>query len=400
MPNAKVTLLVCLSLSFAVGATINSLASSLLVFQKAFGASNEVLGRIQLLFFAGGGMIVVAGGWITERLGEKKAAIAALCCLCAGSLLVASARSLTWVLASAILFGFGCIWSQVAYSVIISRQYPNRRQSMFSIVSLSETVSAILQPIAFSYWFSHVQSTSGEGWLSAFLGLAAIPFLALAVVSAMWNPGETAVDVKRVDKEKPRAMARSILFSGAMWLIGLCVLMHGLFQIGFTTWIGPYHAAHMGITPSEAALFISFNNAGFFPGRALLGWICARVKIPDLILLAFASGAGTLVILIILLIGNYWLALALSFVEGFFVAGDSPAMSSFVGGRFATRTALAYAIYGGFGQVGAAAGGYAIGFLGDFLGNLQRAIWIIPVVSGLLCLVATTWHFATRRSTA
>lgn len=151
MPNSKVTLFVCLLLSFAVGATINSLASSLLAFQKTFWASNEVLGRIQLLFFTGGGMIVVAGVWITDRLGEKRSAIAALSCLCAGSLMVANAGSLTWVLASALLFGFGCIWTQVAYSVIISRQYANRRQSMFSIVSLSETVSAILQPIAFSY---------------------------------------------------------------------------------------------------------------------------------------------------------------------------------------------------------------------------------------------------------
>lgn len=242
-----------------------------------------------------------------------------------------------------------------------------------------------------------MQSTSGEGWLFAFLGLAAIPFLALAVVSATWKPTRTAVEVRPPNVEKAQVFARSILLSGGMWLIGLCVLMHGLFQIGFTTWIGPYHAARMGITPAEAALFISFNNAGFFPARALLGWICARVKIPDLILLAVASGAGTLMILAVLLTGNYWLALALSFVQGFFVSGDSPAMSSFVGGQFASHAALVYAIYGGFGQVGAAAGGYAIGFLGDFSGNIQQAIWVIPVVSSSLCLVATTWYFATRR---
>ena len=46
MSKSKITLLVCLLLSFAVGATINSLATSLLVFQRVFGVSNEVLGRI------------------------------------------------------------------------------------------------------------------------------------------------------------------------------------------------------------------------------------------------------------------------------------------------------------------------------------------------------------------
>jgi MFS family permease len=183
-----------------------------------------------------------------------------------------------------------------------------------------------------------------------------------------------------------------------MWLIGLCVLMHGIFQIGYSSWIGPYDAARMGITPAKAALFISVNNVVFFAGRALLGWLCVSISIADLVLLGIASGLGSLTIFFGLLVRDYHLALALCFLEGFFVAGDSPAMSSFVGGRFPQQVSVAFAIYTGIGQAGAAAGGYMVGFLARLWNNIQQPIWIVPITSLLLSLLAFTWHGVIKRS--
>jgi MFS family permease len=400
MRSSKSVVVVCLLLSFASGASVNSLATSLLAIQRAFSVNNEALGRITLLFFLGGGLVVVAGGWLTEHFGEKRAALTALACLALGSIMVAWAPSPEWVFISAPVLGFGCIWASVSYSVIVARHYPSKRQSMFSIISLSETTAAIVQPMAFSAWFSRVEHGVAYSWLAVFFGLAAVPVIGLVVISMIWRTGmEAPVEGAAKRTEEPsRVSARSVIFSGAMLLVGLSFLMHGIYQIGYVSWIGPYEASRIGITPAQAAIFISANNLGFFPARAFLGWLCARVAIPDLVLLGVSTGMGTLMIVLILLTKNYHMALALCFLEGFFVAGDNPAISSFVGGRFLQRAGLAYAVSAGFGQVGSATGGYIVGFLGNYWRNIQQAAWIIPVFSFLLSSLAFTWYFFSKHS--
>lgn len=401
MRGSRSTVIVCLLLSFASGSSVNSLATSLLAIQRGFSANDEILGRVQFLFFLGGGLIVVAGGWLTEHLGEKLAALTALACLAVGAMMVGWAPSLDWVLVSAALLGFGCIWASVSYSVIVARYYPAKRQSMFSLISLSETTAAILQPIAFSAWFARVERGAAHSWLAVFFGLAAVPVLGFVIIFLIWkttpvSPANGIAAVKSTGV-RDKLPVRRVIFSSAMWLIGLCVLMHGIFQIGYVSWIGPYDASRIAITPARAAVFISVNNAGIFPGRALLGWLSARVAIPDLVLLGTASGMATFMIILGFLTKNYHMALALCFLEGFFVAGDSPAMSSFVGGRFLEQAGLAYALYAGFGQVGGATGGYIVGLLGHFWENIQRAIWVVPVVSSLLSLLAFSWQVIDSR---
>jgi MFS family permease len=400
MRNSKSVLVVCLLLSFASGASICALATSLLAIQRGFSTSNEVLGRILLLFFVGGAFVVVVGGWLTEKFGEKKAALTALASLAIGSIMMARASSVTWVFVSAPILGFGCIWATVSYSVIVARHYPGKRQSMFSLISLSESTSAILQPLAFGAWFSRVEHGAAHSWLAIFFGLAAVPVIGFVVISLVWRPDpEASVDGEaNQTNATSKVSARSMIFSGAMFLVGMFFLLHGIYQIGYVSWIGPYEANRIGITPAQAAAFISANNIGFFPARALLGWLCARVAIPDLVLLGVASGMGTLMIVLVLMTRNYQLALALCFLEGFFAAGDGPAISSFVGGRFLQRAGLAYSISAGFGQVGAATGGYVVGFLGQHWGNIQHAAWIIPVFSFCLSLLAFTGYFFDRRS--
>jgi len=395
-------MLVCHLLSFASGASINALATSLLAIQRAFSANNETLGRVQLLFFLGGSLLVVAGGWFTERLGEKFAAVTAMACLAMGAAVVGWAPSLPWVFGSALLLGFGCTWASVSYSVIVARHYPTRQQSMFSLVSLSQTAAAIVQPIAFGAWFARVERGSAHAWLAVFYGLASISVLGLLIIALAWKTGSHLPTHEATTEEAKATVShgflRQVIVSSAMWLIGLCVLMHGIFQIGYTSWIGPYHASRISITPAEAALFVSVNNVGFFAGRSLLGWLCVRVRIPDLVLLGSASGLGSLMIFLGLLARDYKLALALCLLEGFFVAGNSPAMSAFVGSHFAKQASVAFAIYTGVGQAGAAAGGYLVGFLARFWNNIQQPIWLVPITSIILSLLAFTWNAMIKRS--
>jgi MFS family permease len=401
MRGSRSAIIICLLLSFASGASVNSLATSLLAIKQGFTTDNEALGRVQLLFFIGGGLIVLVGGWLTDFLGEKRAALTALASLAVGAMMVGGAPSLKWVFVSAALLGLGSTWTCVSYSVIVARYYPTKRQSMFSMISLSETTAAILQPIAFSAWFARVERGVAHSWLAVFYGLAVVPILGFMIISLIWRTTSLAppqtIAMESLAKTPKKVSGRHVIFSGAMWLIGVCVLLHGIYQIGYVSWIGPYDASRIGISPAKAAIFISMNNIGFFPGRALLGWLCLRVAIPDLALLGMASGMATLMILLGLVTRNYELALTFCFLEGFFAAGDFPAMSSFVGGHFLEQAGSAYAVFTGFGQIGSAAGGYIVGLLARFWDNIQQAVWVIPVASLLLSLLALAWHVIGRR---
>jgi fucose permease len=188
---------------------------------------------------------------------------------------------------------------------------------------------------------------------------------------------------------------RQILSNSTIYLIGLAFFLHGLAQVGMVSWIGQLYQLRFKIDAAQAAYFISINSAGFFVGRSLLSWITARWKIPELVILSISAGGGTLAFIASIVAKTYFSGLFMFAIAGMFISGDGPSISSYTGARFVGRSAMAFALMGGFGNIGAAAGPYLTGFLGNQLG-LEQAIWFMPVFSFVLALLALIWYMQTR----
>jgi nitrate/nitrite transporter NarK len=80
-----------------------------------------------------------------------------------------------------------------------------------------------------------------------------------------------------------------------------------------------------------------------------------------------------------------------------FISGDGPSLNSYTGFRFLGKSAIAFALIGAFGNIGAAVGPYLIGTLGSRLG-LERAIWFMPVFSLALAVLALVCYLKDKRA--
>ena len=136
------------------------------------------------------------------------------------------------------------------------------------------------------------------------------------------------------------------------------------------------------------ALFVSANVISFAIGRFLLTFIAGRFR--DLVLLALCATGGTIFFVLILLTSRYTPGLIFMAGSGIFMSGNAPAVSSYIAHHFSNRVESAFAIAQGFNALGAALAPALIGFAGDRAG-LEAAVWMIPISSGALAVLALLW---------
>jgi len=179
-----------------------------------------------------------------------------------------------------------------------------------------------------------------------------------------------------------------------MWLIGLAYVLHGIAELGIISWVGKLYYQRLGITEQQMAFFISVNVISFALGRFLLTFIAGRFR--DLTLLGLCAAGGTLFFVLIFLTTNYTLSLIWIAASGIFMSGNAPAMNSYMSHRFAGQLEFSFAVYQGFGALGSAIAPPLIGFVGDRT-SLETAVWLIPLGSGALALLAFCWSWVQTR---
>ena len=189
---------------------------------------------------------------------------------------------------------------------------------------------------------------------------------------------------------------RDILSRPTIYVLGLAYLLHGVAQVGMISWVGQLYQKRYGIDAARAAYLISFDLIGFFVGRSLLSWITNRRRISELLLIAICAGAASLAYVATIAAPSYGWGLVSFMMSGFFISADGPSINSYVGSRFADRTANAYVLMSGIGSVGSAAGAYLTALLGERFG-LERGIWCMPGFSAALSALAFVWMLSERR---
>lgn len=386
-----------MALAFTFGGVFSFFPVTFPAFQRTFSANLEQMGRIQLVSFASGLVFAVGGGWFARRLGLRGAAVAALLLLAGGLTAVGSAPAFPVVLLGAGCFGFALAGVGVVGNSIISERFPERQQSIFFASGMSGALGATLGPAALGRWLAYAQQSGGT-WRSGYYFAAAL--LTLIAISGLLLradslPRETASSEKGAD---PLPGLKDMLCKPVLYLAGLAMLFHGLAQVGMISWTGQLYQKRLSIDAAQAAYFLSLNSAGFLAGRLLLGWITARRRIPQLLLLGLCATGGTLAFVATIVSPQYLLGLTAFALAGVFISGDAPSLNSYVGLRFAGRTATAFAVLAGIGNVGCATGPYLVGLIGNRF-SLQGAIWLMPLFGLGLAALAFAWFVRERLST-
>lgn len=372
------------ALGFALGGTFNYLPLTFPVFESEFGATLEQKGRTQLIYFASALLIAAVGGWTIQKMGLKRAAIVSVLLLAVGLGAIGIAPSFAVVVAGTCLFGVAIAALGVVCNSLISETFYETRQSVFLIWGIVDAIGATLVPVFLGKWLAHA-AVSGASWRWGYYATCLL-LLFLGAWSFFIKEPQSFAHTQASSTRKSSHVMAEILAKPTIYFIGVAFLLHGLAQVGMVTWTGQLYNLRLRIDPAEAAYFISVNSAGFFVGRSILTWVTAKWKTPELLILFVSAAGGTLAFVATIAAPSYGAGLVCFAVAGMFISGDGPSLNSYTGFRFLGRSAIAFALIGAFGNIGAAIGPYLIGSLGSRLG-LERAIWFMPVFSlGLAAL--------------
>jgi MFS family permease len=360
-------------------------------FQREFGANLEMQGATQQYMFLSGLVLVFAGGPLTRRLGWKWASVSGVAVIAVGLAIVGLSPGFPALLAGCVVYGFGIAWMYLIYGVLVSRCLPGQRQQGFLINNMILSLVGGAGPALLGLWIS-----LGLGWRAAFLVAAGLNGVCAGLLLAWRRTGigaDPASDIDASSTSSRRGIP--VLFTLAMWVVGIAYVLHGAAEIGIISWAGKLYNQRLGISEERMALFISVNVFSFAVGRFLLTFVAGRFR--DLTLLAMCAAGGTLFFSLTLTCRNYYVGLLFMSCAGMCMSGNAPAMNSYLSERFAGNLELAFAVFQGFGAVGSALAPRLIGFGGDRFG-LETAIWLVPLSSGALALLAFFWRVLDTRS--
>ena len=382
-------------LGVGYGAVYNILPVTFPIFSREYGTTLRQMGHAQSLFFISCLVFGVVGGPAIAAMGLKRSAMVALAIAGSVLLVIGGAQKFSFVLLCAGLFGFSIIALVVIENSIISGHFREHRQSIFFIASLSDSGGSMIGPAMLGWWF--VQAGQWQmSWRLGYLagaGIMVVLFIWAKVMLADRMPADT---VKSATHAGGWAVVKSVLTVPAFYVVVLLESCHGVAQAGVISFMGQLYVSKLNIDPGRAAYLLSLNAAGILMGRLMLSWITIRWFIPELVMIAVCALAETIAFLFAILSGSYLLGAISFLLAGVFVSAIGPSLNSYLGSRFANCTATAFSLFAGLGNIGAAAGPFAVGTIGDKEG-VQTGILLAPLFTTLLSAVALIWFLREKQ---
>ena len=383
-----------IALGVGYGGIYNFLPATFPIFVRQFGSSLPQMGQIQLLFFFSSLGFSAIGGSFIHRFGLKYSAMVACVIAATAMLVVAEAPRFFLVLIGAVMFGFAISAMVVIDSSIVARHFTERRQSVFLLTGLSDAGGSMIGPAALGWWLAN-STRWGMSWRIGYFFSAAAMGALLLWALLVRSPTLKREPPSEFTGQSAGAHTREVLASGALYVAVVLGFCHGLAQAGMLSFIGQLYVHKLKIDAARAAYFLSGNAAGILSGRFLFGWITARWKVAELVMIGLCAAAETVAFLGAILAPNYIAGLVMYILAGVFVSTIGPSLNSYLGGKFVKGTATAFALFAGLSNLGAAFGPFIIGMIGANAGVAQ-AILFAPVFSILLSTLALLWFLRER----
>jgi MFS family permease len=401
LPNSKPVWRVpifwfAIALGLADGGIRNFVPATFPIFAHEMGATLRQMGDTQFLFYLSSLVFAVVGGPLLAWIGLKKASIAALALAGCTLILIGLSHSFDVVLIGSALLGFAIVGIVVIVSSLISKNFSERRQSVFLLSGLSDASGSMLGPAFLGWWIAHSEHFDLT-WRSGYFMGAAV--MGLLIFWAFF------VRLKRdaKDTSSPSLGATAlrqtsaVLRNSAFYTAVILCFCHGLAQAGMVSFIGQLYIRKLHVDPAHAAYLLSIEAMGILAGRLVFGGLLSRWGIPELMVITLCATAETLAFVATIVSQNYVVGAAMFLLGGFFMSAVGPSLNSYLGGRLASRVSTAFALFAGLGNVGAALGPFFIGTVGNDFG-IGIAIFFAPLFSAMLASTALIRHWQERRA--
>ncbi|MGD8419860.1 MAG: MFS transporter [Gammaproteobacteria bacterium] len=267
---------------------IGKSAASLPLIIDELGLNLFEAGLIVSLFTLVGALCGAGLGFVSDRLGHLRTALAGLSISAAGSLLGAQTSDFAWLLATRLLEGFGFILAIVALPSLISRSASNRDRPLAmglwgAFMPAGIGASMLITP----------QLVAWHGWRGLWSDVGIVMLLWGLLLALTFRGTGTA----RGEAPAAREILVNALRTGPLLLVGGFVCYSALYQ-PVTAFFPTLLITDRGLAFGSAAYLGALVAVANVGGNVIAGWLIGRGVAPSRLLLTSFAAMGTFAALV------------------------------------------------------------------------------------------------------
>jgi fucose permease len=275
------------------------------------GVGLAVVGSVFTASFLGGLCSSLAGGPLSDRIGQRRVLLGAVTLYALGVAGIAVTQSLPALLAATLLSGFGTGAIDVCTNVLIARTFAERNVSALSLLNVFFGVGAVLGPAAAGLSLALSSTAYPTLWIGFALLLFCLPAIYLSGRGTSAGAPAAAAGAPTSRRETTLRVYRSPL----LWTFGALLLVYVGAETAIGGWTTTYLGRTTGLAIESAALVASGYWLALTAGRmisAALGTrlsshavlvICLGTTLVAGALLPLSTGNAPLTVCAILLLG-------------------------------------------------------------------------------------------------
>jgi len=366
----------CYGAMMCLAIGINLLPVFLTSFSASFGGpeglTQEALGRLGALSFAGLVFGIVLAGPLADRWGAKMFAMAGNAVM-AGSLVSMSMARDYWALSIAVFWlGCGAGILDMVLSPIVSVLNPERRSAAMNWLHSFYCVGAVLTILA-----STVALQAGVGWRQASLLLLPVPLVLLVTFAFLTFP-----QLVHESEQAGRSPLTQLLKEPWLWGCLFAIFLGGATELGMAQWLPAYAETSLGFPKWIGGAALLAFSVLMAAGRMVVGAMEERVN--SFAVLAWCCGSSV----ILFLLGSFltapgW-ALAACIAVGFTGSALWPTVLAISADRYPAGGATMFAALAAMGNAGGIVMPWIVGWIGDLI-NLHWGL-AVSTLAPLLML--------------
>ena len=317
------------------------------------GLTDEQLGRISAITFAGlvGGILFT--GPLADRWGGKLFSILGTLLIAVGLGLLGISPGYSMVLVAGSVMGLGAGILDMVLSPIIAALQPDSRATalnwLHSFYGIGTLITVMMGTFAFRL---------GIGWRTISLTFIIVPLLVAL--------GFLNVDLPPLisDKEGRRTPLRDLCRNSSFVAVNLAIFLGGALELGMAQWLPAYAEMSLGFSKSTGSVSLLAFSAAMALGRIFFGLIGRRVDPIRLML----GCCWTSVVLFLLACFAPWPAVALAASVAVGLAGSClwPTTLGVAADRFPVGGASMFGLLAAFGNLGGILMPWLVGVTADW----------------------------------
>jgi len=327
----------------------------LTTFAEAFGGSGglseEQLGRISALVFAGFVAGIAIASPFADRLGAKPFVLFGLASLAVGLGLLGMAQTYGALLAAVFLLGFGAGVLEVVMSPVVAALQPHRRAAALNWLHAAYSLGAVGTVLIGSSALHF-----GVPWRTATLAIIAVPACVLVGFATVRN-------LPLVHDDGVCEPVRSLLHHKYLWAAFALIALGGGVEIGIAQWLPAYAERNLGYSKAAAGIALAAFSVAMLVGRVVIGHWVLRVRAVNLMVACCAA------CLVLLMVASFAparvMALGACIVLGFGVSCFWPTTLSLAGDRYPRGGASMFGLLAAFGNVGCMTVPWIVGLVAE-----------------------------------